>query len=68
MDKSFLRGSAHFYWLFTATIVFGMAVVLIPGFLFKSDGAIAGRKWSSAPFILVFMIIIINKKGSWASS
>ncbi|NLD27963.1 MAG: Nramp family divalent metal transporter [Myxococcales bacterium] len=63
VDKSFSE-APHFYWLFTLTIAFGMAVVLIPGFpLFKMMLLSQVVNGVLLPFILVFMILIINKKG-----
>jgi Mn2+/Fe2+ NRAMP family transporter len=66
------REAPIFYWLFTLLIVIGAAVVLLPGLplvkviLFSQviNGALL-------PFVLIFMILLVNKKklmGKWTNS
>ncbi len=66
------REAPIFYWLFTLLIVVGAGVVLIPGLplvrviLFSQviNGVLL-------PFILIFMIMLVNKKGlmgEWVNS
>lgn len=53
----------QFYSLFTATIVIGMGVVLIPGFpLFEMMVLSQVVNGIVLPFILFFMILIVNRK------
>nr|HPQ81043.1 divalent metal cation transporter [bacterium] len=61
VNKSF-KEAPHFYGLFTATILFGMGVVLIPNFpLFKMMILSQVINGLVLPFLLVFMIILINR-------
>lgn len=71
VDKSF-REAPIFYWLYTLLIVLGAAVILIPGFnlismiLFSQviNGVLL-------PFVLIYMIMLINRKGlmkEWTNS
>ena len=71
VDKSF-REAPIFYWLYTLLIVLGAAVVLIPGF-----NLIAMILFSQVingvllPFVLIYMIMLINRKGlmkEWTNS
>ena len=71
VDKQF--GEAKiFYWLFTLLIVFGAGVILLPNFplvqmiLFSQviNGVLL-------PFVLIYMILLINRKGlmrEWTNS
>ncbi|MFA4874160.1 MAG: Nramp family divalent metal transporter [bacterium] len=62
INKSFSE-APHFYGLFTATILIGMGVVLIPDFpLFKMMVLSQVINGIVLPFILVFMVLLINKK------
>ncbi|MGI8742697.1 MAG: NRAMP family divalent metal transporter [Bryobacteraceae bacterium] len=71
VDKKF-REAPIFYWLYTLLIVLGAAVILIPGFnlismiLFSQviNGVLL-------PFVLIYMIMLINRKGlmkEWTNS
>lgn len=61
VNRSFSE-APQFYGLFTATIAIGMAVVLIPGFpLFKMMVLTQVANGIVLPFILVFMVILINR-------
>jgi Mn2+/Fe2+ NRAMP family transporter len=61
VNKSFSE-APHFYGLFTATIAIGMGVVLIPNFpLFHMMVLSQVANGVLLPFILVFMILLINK-------
>lgn len=62
VNKSF-REAPHFYGLFTATILIGMGVVLIPDFpLFKMMVLSQVVNGVVLPFLLVFMILLINRE------
>src|SRR5438105_4051567 len=71
VDKRF-REAPIFYWLYTLLIVLGAAVILIPGFNLVSmilfSQVINGVL---LPFVLIFMILLINRKGlmkEWTNS
>ena len=71
VDKSF-REAPIFYWLYTLLIVLGAAVVLIPGFnligMILFSQVINGEL---LPFVLIYMIMLINRKGlmkEWTNS
>jgi NRAMP (natural resistance-associated macrophage protein)-like metal ion transporter len=52
-----------FYWLFTGLIVVGGGVILIPGFpLVKMILASQVINGILLPFVLIFMVLLINKK------
>ena len=52
-----------FYWLYTALIVAGAAVVLIPGLpLIKIAVFSQVGNGAVLPFVLIFMLLLINKK------
>lgn len=62
VNKSF-REAPHFYGLFTATILIGMGIVLIPDFpFFKMMVLSQVINGIVLPFLLVFMILLINRK------
>jgi Mn2+/Fe2+ NRAMP family transporter len=62
VNKTF-KEAPQFYVLFTATILIGMGVVLIPGFpLFEMMVLSQVVNGVVLPAILVFMILIINRK------
>jgi NRAMP (natural resistance-associated macrophage protein)-like metal ion transporter len=57
------RDAPEFYWLYTAIIIIGGAVILIPGaplirIMYVSQVVNGGL----LPFILVFMLLLINKR------
>jgi NRAMP (natural resistance-associated macrophage protein)-like metal ion transporter len=53
----------QFYGLFTATIIIGMAVVLIPGFpLFRMMVLTQVVNGVVLPFLLIFMFTLINRR------
>jgi Mn2+/Fe2+ NRAMP family transporter len=61
INKSFSE-APQFYGLFTATIIIGMGVVLIPGFpLFKMMVLSQVVNGIVLPFILIFMVRLVNK-------
>ncbi len=71
VNKSF-REAPIFYWLFTFLVVVGAGVILLPNF-----PLIKMILWSQVingillPFVLIYMILIINKKGlmkEWTNS
>ncbi len=71
VNKSF-REAPIFYWLFTFLVVVGAGVILLPKF-----PLIKMILWSQVingillPFVLIYMILIINKKGlmkEWTNS
>jgi Mn2+/Fe2+ NRAMP family transporter len=52
-----------FYWLYTALIVAGAAVILIPGLpLVKISILSQVVNGAVLPFVLIFMLLLINKK------
>ena len=61
-----------FYWLYTLLIAIGAAVVLIPGFpLYKMILFSQVLNGVLLPFVLIFMVILVNKKGlmkEWTNS
>jgi len=62
VNKTFSE-APQFYTLFTVTILLGMGVVLIPGFpLFKMMVLSQVVNGIVLPFILIFMILIINRE------
>jgi NRAMP (natural resistance-associated macrophage protein)-like metal ion transporter len=62
LDKRFEEAPA-FYWLYTALIVFGAGVVLIPRFpLFRVMVLSQVVNGILLPFVLVFVILLINDK------
>jgi NRAMP (natural resistance-associated macrophage protein)-like metal ion transporter len=62
IDKDFSE-APQFYGLFTATILIGMGVVLIPDFpLFKMMVLSQVVNGIVLPFILIFMVLLINRK------
>jgi NRAMP (natural resistance-associated macrophage protein)-like metal ion transporter len=71
LDKRFEEAPA-FYWLYTALLVFGAGVVLIPRFpLFRVMVLSQVVNGVLLPFVLVFVILLINDKelmGSYTNS
>jgi Mn2+/Fe2+ NRAMP family transporter len=71
VDKDF-REAPIFYWLYTLLIVLGAAVILIPGF--NLIGMILFSQVINGvllPFVLIYMIMLINRKGlmkEWTNS
>jgi len=62
LDKRFEEAPA-FYWLYTALIVFGAGVVLIPGFpLFRVMVLSQVVNGVLLPFVLVFVLMLINDR------
>ena len=62
VDKKF-REAPFFYWLYTLLIVAGGAVVLIPGLpLVKIAVLSQVVNGIVLPFVLIFMLLLINKK------
>src|ERR1700689_4279439 len=62
VDRKFSEAPA-FYWLYTALIVAGGAVVLIPGLpLIKIAVFSQVVNGAVLPFVLIFMLLLINKK------
>jgi len=62
LDKRFEEAPA-FYWLYTALIVFGAGVVLIPGFpLFRVMVLSQVVNGVLLPFVLVFVLLLINNR------
>src|SRR6266852_6166838 len=62
VDKKFSEAPA-FYWLYTALIIAGAAVVLIPGLpLIKIAVFSQVVNGAVLPFVLIFMLLLINKK------
>jgi Mn2+/Fe2+ NRAMP family transporter len=60
LDKRFDEAPA-FYWLYTALIVFGAGVVLIPGFpLFRVMVLSQVVNGVLLPFVLIFVLLLIN--------
>ena len=61
-ERKFSEAPA-FYWLYTALIVAGAAVVLIPGLpLIKIVFFSQVVNGAALPFVLIFMLLLINKK------
>ena len=62
VNKTFSE-APQFYGLFTATILIGMGVVLIPNFpLFRMMVLSQVVNGIVLPFILIFMVLLINRK------
>jgi len=62
LDKKFGEASA-FYWLYTGLVAAGAAVVLLPRFpLLKIPVLSQVFNGVLLPFVLVFMLLLINKK------
>jgi NRAMP (natural resistance-associated macrophage protein)-like metal ion transporter len=62
VDKKF-REAPFFYWLYTLLIVAGGAVVLIPGLpLVKIAVLSQVVNGIVLPFVLIFMLLLVNKK------
>jgi NRAMP (natural resistance-associated macrophage protein)-like metal ion transporter len=62
LDKRFEEAPA-FYWLYTALIVFGAGVVLMPGFpLFRVMVLSQVVNGVLLPFVLVFVLFLINDR------
>src|SRR5439155_19756522 len=62
LDKRFEEAPA-FYWLYAALIVFGAGVVLVPRFpLFRVMVLSQVLNGILLPFVLVFVILLINDK------
>jgi NRAMP (natural resistance-associated macrophage protein)-like metal ion transporter len=62
LDKRFEEAPA-FYWLYTALIVFGAGVVLMPGFpLFRVMVLSQVVNGVLLPFVLVFVLLLINDR------
>ena len=71
VDKRF-HEAPEFYWLYTLLVVFGAAVTLWPNF-----PLVKMILWSQVlngvllPFVLIYMVLLINKKGlmkEWTNS
>jgi NRAMP (natural resistance-associated macrophage protein)-like metal ion transporter len=71
VNKSF-REAPVFYWLYTLLIGIGAGVVLIPGFpLYKMILLSQVLNGMLLPFVLIFMILLVNKKSlmeNWVNS
>ena len=62
LDKRFEEAPA-FYWLYTALIVFGAGVVLIPGFpLFRVMVLSQVANGVLLPFVLIFVVRLMNDR------
>jgi len=62
LDKRFDEAPA-FYWLYTALIVFGAAVVLVPRLpLFRVMAASQVVNGIVLPFVLIFMLLLVNDR------
>jgi NRAMP (natural resistance-associated macrophage protein)-like metal ion transporter len=62
LDKRFDEAPA-FYWLYTALIVFGAGVVLVPSLpLFRVMAVSQVVNGIVLPFVLVFMLLLINDR------
>src|SRR6266566_407559 len=62
LDKRFEEAPA-FYWLYTALIVFGAGVVLIPGFpLFRVMVFSQLMNGVLLPFVLIFVLVLVNDR------
>ncbi|MGA9496285.1 MAG: divalent metal cation transporter, partial [Terriglobales bacterium] len=62
VERRFSEAPA-FYWLYTALIAAGAAVVLIPGLpLIKIAVFSQVVNGAVLPFVLIFMLLLINKK------
>src|SRR5213082_2153329 len=71
LDKRFEEAPV-FYWLYTALVVFGAGVVLMPGFpLFRVMVLSQVVNGVLLPFVLVFVLLLVNDKelmGSYVNS
>jgi len=71
LDKRFDEAPA-FYWLYTALIVFGAGVVLVPHFpLFRVMVLSQVANGILLPFVLIFVVLLINDRelmGSYVNS
>jgi NRAMP (natural resistance-associated macrophage protein)-like metal ion transporter len=71
LNKQF-REAPIFYWLFTFLIVVGAGVVLVPNFpLVKMILFSQVLNGVLLPFVLIYMILLVNKKGlmkEWTAS
>src|SRR5438067_68052 len=71
LDKRFEEAPA-FYWLYTALIVFGAGVVLVPRFpLFRVMVLSQVANGILLPFVLIFVLLLVNDKelmGSYVNS
>ena len=71
VDKRF-HEAPEFYWLYTLLIVFGAGVILWPNFpLVKMILASQVLNGVLLPFVLIYMVLLINKKGlmkEWTNS
>jgi hypothetical protein len=71
VDKRF-NEAPEFYWLYTLLIVFGAGVILWPNFpLVKTILASQVLNGVLLPFVLIYMVLLINKKGlmkEWTNS
>jgi Mn2+/Fe2+ NRAMP family transporter len=71
VNKSF-RDAPIFYWLYTLLIAIGAGVVLIPDFpLYKMILLSQVLNGMLLPFVLIFMILLVNKKSlmeNWVNS
>jgi NRAMP (natural resistance-associated macrophage protein)-like metal ion transporter len=62
LDKRFEEAPA-FYWLYTALIVFGAGVILIPRFpLFRVMVMSQVANGVLLPFVLIFVLLLVNDK------
>ncbi len=71
VDKRF-HEAPEFYWLYTLLVVLGGGVILWPNFpLVKTILASQVLNGVLLPFVLIYMVILINKKGlmkEWTNS
>ena len=71
VDKRF-HEAPEFYWLYTLLVVLGAAVILWPNFpLVKMILSSQVLNGVLLPFVLIYMVILINKKGlmkEWTNS
>ena len=62
LDKRFDEAPA-FYWLYTALIVFGAGVVLVPRFpLFRVMVLSQVANGVLLPFVLIFVLLLVNDR------
>jgi NRAMP (natural resistance-associated macrophage protein)-like metal ion transporter len=70
VDKKFSE-APFFYWLYTALIVAGAGVILLPGLpLVKISILSQVVNGAVLPFVLIFMLLLINKRelmGEWTN-
>jgi Mn2+/Fe2+ NRAMP family transporter len=71
IDKKFSEAPI-FYWLYTLLIAFGAAVILIPNFpLIPMTLFSQALNGVLLPFVLIYMVLLINRKGimkEWTNS